>query len=476
MAEDHTAPILLEVVETFDLRAFHARGRDNRGTTGFHPTMMLTLILYCLLHRQGSARAMERFIRNDLGGRFLCGDAGVPGWRCLAEFRQRHSHRLPILFAKSVQCCMEAQLVDMSAVFGDGSKFESQVGKDRNITYGYADRAVENLQKKFDEMLAEADRLDEEEGKAEEAKLLREKAAGIPDRKQRIADAKKRMEARACLEKEEWDKTPKDQRPHQTKPSGLPLEKDRENTVEPESRLMKFRDGSFRQAYNVQMGAEGSHQIILGVTLSNDCTDPRQLSPTVAHVIETTGIKPGAWVADGGFLSEANLTYLEGEKIEAVISPERRAPKEPEASPSEPAVENEPEAASAKAVPPGKTDRKRAQPKEAVKASWAKLVMREKLATERGKSLYALRCQVIEPIFGQIKGCPGCPGMRRFSVRGLENCRNAILLQCAAHNIGKYITSRREKARKAREEAAGSGQERPVVSMKQWKTTPALAI
>jgi hypothetical protein len=72
-------------------------------------------------------------------------------------------------------------------------------------------------------------------------------------------------------------------------------------------------------------------------------------------------------------------------------------------------------------------------------ASQAQLKMRAKFELTRYVDLYRKRKQVIEPIFGQIKGCPGRPGIRGFTVRGLENCRLVMLLQCAVHNLGKYL-------------------------------------
>ena len=61
--------------------------------------------------------------------------------------------------------------------------------------------------------------------------------------------------------------------------------------------------------------------------------------------------------------------------------------------------------------------------------------MRRKTRTKRGKALYKLREQIIEPVFGQIKA--GLQRVDRFSRRGVEACDSEWKLICAVHNLRK---------------------------------------
>ena len=63
--------------------------------------------------------------------------------------------------------------------------------------------------------------------------------------------------------------------------------------------------------------------------------------------------------------------------------------------------------------------------------------MERKLLTKRGMSLYKLRSQTVEPVFGQIKS-RGCDTFMR---RGLEAVRNEWRLICATHNLLKLFRS-----------------------------------
>jgi len=424
LGSTHLAPMLLDVVEQFDLHEFYVEGMDNRGAPGFDPKLLVIAVLYCLLNRQTSARSMERYLLNDIGGRYLCGDGRVPGWRCIAAFRQRFRRALANLFTQSVRLCSEADLVDLSTVFGDGSKLEAFASKRSNVWHGDIDNTVSKLQKAFEELLLEADRLDEEEGKADEADQLRCKAQSATDRKARILAAKKRIEEEAQAAKQTWDNTPKDKRPHKKKPTGDAGPKDRSNLTDPESRLMKFKDGVCRQGYNVQLSVEGSNQIIVGATLSDDCTDPRQLPPLMEHVKETTGTYPVCACFDAGYVSQDNLDYLDKHQIDPVIAVIKR-----------PQGDAAPATETANQTQDGK--QKRIKPYSA-----PELRMLEKLEREEVKTIYSKRKQVVEPVFGQLKGSPGNPGLTGFTVRGLEHCQQVIRTTCAVHNIRKYIKNK----------------------------------
>ena len=64
--------------------------------------------------------------------------------------------------------------------------------------------------------------------------------------------------------------------------------------------------------------------------------------------------------------------------------------------------------------------------------------MRRKLLTKEGKKKYSRRKEVVEPVFGQIKGTRG---FRQFLLRGLGKVRGEWRLICLTHNILKLWRS-----------------------------------
>jgi len=60
--------------------------------------------------------------------------------------------------------------------------------------------------------------------------------------------------------------------------------------------------------------------------------------------------------------------------------------------------------------------------------------MRQRLKRGGRRSRYRLRKQVVEPVFGQIKGARG---FRQFLMRGIDKVRGEWALLCTVHNILK---------------------------------------
>jgi transposase len=422
--EDHLAFALLETVGQLDLKGLRMhRSLDGRGCAGYDPIMMTTLVLYGLLYQCVSSRGMARFFRNDLGARFLCGAAGVPEYRCIAIFRKNNQAVLAPLFAQSVYLCREADLIEPKVVHIDGSKFEANASTGKNVRYDKVDSKLAALELQFQELLAEADRLDEIEDEQEPPQDAQSRAKRLRERKERLIQAKGAMEDAARQAKSKWDATPSCERHHKDAPSGQPKPTDRANLTDLDSRLMKLANGGFAQAYNANIAVEASHQIIVGASLSTDCTDYAQLEPTLDSVEQTLGVRPNTVAADGGYLSQHNITLLENRSIEAIISPNRKLPPLDGAT-----MPDEPESASD------------AQPVNCARAdSAARQKMNQVFSTPAGRAIYAKRKYTVEPVFGQMKGSLGHPGMTGFLVRGFDNCRNHWLLACAVHNLGKLI-------------------------------------
>jgi hypothetical protein len=65
--------------------------------------------------------------------------------------------------------------------------------------------------------------------------------------------------------------------------------------------------------------------------------------------------------------------------------------------------------------------------------------MRERLASEDGKALYAKRKATVEPVFGQIKEARN---IRRFRLRSLKKVTCEWKLICATHNLLKLFRHR----------------------------------
>ncbi|HTE93569.1 MAG TPA: transposase, partial [Bradyrhizobium sp.] len=185
-------------------------------------------------------------------------------------------------------------------------------------------------------------------------------------------------------------------------PSDEPNPKSQRNFTDPESRIMKSKDG-FVQAYNAQAAVDAGAQIIVAHELTQCGNDQGQLVPLIEAIETNLGRKPEQASADSGYCSEANLEALEAHGVDGYVAPGRA---------KHPTAEN------------GKIGGPLTQR------------MRKKIDDGGFETPYRLRKQVVEPVFGQIKQARG---FRQFLLRGVEKVRAEWAMICTAHNLLKLF-------------------------------------
>ena len=191
-----------------------------------------------------------------------------------------------------------------------------------------------------------------------------------------------------------------------------PRSKDQYNFTDPESRLMKCGSG-FEQSYNAQAAVEVESRLLVSETVTAAPNDKEQLAPTLAitsPVIESIA----AVLIDSGFYSAAAVACVE-RGSESQPGPLVYA-----------ATGRQPHGRSIEAL------EKRADPPAPKPGASAAAVTAHRLSSKAGRTLYALRKQTIEPVFGIIKAAMG---FERFSLRGLGKVRTAWTLVTLAYNL-----------------------------------------
>ena len=257
-------------------------------------------------------------------------------------------------------------------------------------------------------MLAEAEAVDV----AEDAAYGRERRGDeMPDwvkdkqrRLEKIRAAKAALEANARAEAEtttgDGERTRGGRKPEhdlaQPKPSA------QRNFTDPESRIMKGKDG-FVQAYNGQLAVDARAQVIVACDLTDAAVDAGRLVPLLERIEQNLARRPKEVSADVGSCSEANLQALAARGVRSYVATGRQK------------------------HPAGGTTKRRGP-----------LVRAMRLKLKRGgrRSRYRLRKQTVEPVIGQIKQARG---FRQFLLRGLAKVQAEWALLCTAHNMLKLI-------------------------------------
>ncbi len=416
----HVAHFVRDTVRNgLDLAAIMATYDDDRGYPPYHPGMMTALLLYAYSQGIYSSRRIAKGCEERLDFAAVTG-MQRPDFRTIAEFRKRHLAALSGLFAQVLGLCRKAGLVKLGHVALDGTKLKANASKHKAMSYGRMAAAEAALAAEVQRWLtqaAQADRTeDREHGAARRGDEMPDWLADKARRLEKIRRAKAALEveareaAAAARGGHDGDAPPDRREPGRKPkpPTETPDDKAQRNFTDPDSRIMKTKDG-FIQGYNGQAAVDGEAQIIVACELTNSTSDQAQLVPMIDAIEAATGERPDEASADAGYCSEANIAGLAERGVAAYIATGRQ------------------KHGSAAAV----NQRKR-------RLGSLVAAMARKLKRAGRRSRYRLRKQIVEPVFGQIKHARG---FRQFLLRGLDNVRHEWRLLCIAHNLCKLAAA-----------------------------------
>jgi transposase len=425
--EDHPVLAVIDAVEQFDLSGFMPDKRpDGKGRAGYHPAMMVALLLWAYCNGVLSSRQIERRCREDAPFRVIC--AGhEPDHATIARFRADHAEALKGLHVQVLALCAAAGMVRLGLVALDSTKLAG-AGSSK------ASRRYEKVIEQIEAMHAAAAAADAaEEGGQVESPARR---SGRRQRQARFTAAKERVEAEAAAAHAAW-RARRDKRAaaaaRGARPPGRPRSKPdqepqaagrRVNTTDPDSSRLFGKQG-YVQGYSAH-AVVTEDQVVVATRVTNEQNDRPWLHPLIGQAreaLDAAGVDApiGTVVADAGYYSDDN--------VKGCAEPELLIP--PVASDKLHALADDvaDRGDEASDTPPAGSKAARRQR------------MINKLATPAGRAAYSKRQHMVEPVFGDAKHNRG---FTRFSRRGLSACDAEFALLAAATNLNKWV--RRRKA------------------------------
>ena len=202
---------------------------------------------------------------------------------------------------------------------------------------------------------------------------------------------------------------------------------------------MKAGNGPhFEQAYNAQAAVDQA-MLIVGPRLSTAPNDKQELPASVAAISPVVKAEVKNILVDSGFYSAAAVAAVE---------------QNPDGTPSGMTVYAAVEKGShhqtvADLLP-------QPEPPAPGSDASAKEQMAHRLKTSVGQTLYRLRKQTVEPVFGIIKEVMG---FRRFLLRGRAKVSLEWTLVCLSYNCKRLVTLKNQAATRYN---AASGQRLPA--------------
>jgi transposase len=426
LPEQHLARFVVEVIDGLDLSAMVTSYRGS-GSAGYHPALLLGLLVYGYATGVFSSRKLERATYDSVAFRFIAAN-DHPDHDTIATFRRRFLKEIEALFVRVLEVAREMGLLKLGTVALDGTKIHANASRHSALSYEHATKIETQLKAEVAELLARAETADQSEV-ALDGMSIPEELARREARLAKIGEAKAKIEARA---KERFAHEMAEHRAKLAareakaaatgkKPGGRPpappvagpQPKDQINLTDEDSRIMPVAGGGFEQCYNAQAVVAADSLLVIAPDVVQAPNDKQQMAPMLEKIdalpeglgaVETL-------LADNGYFSEVNVAQCTAAAVEPLI-----------------AVGREPHHPSWRerfAAPPPEPE----NPTAVERMAW-------RLRTPQGKKLYGLRKQTPEPVFGIIKSVMG---FRQFLLRGLDKVRGEWSLVTMAWNFKRMF-------------------------------------
>ena len=161
VAHDHLARYISQVVDELDTSKIEA-GYSELGCPGYHPKMLIKLLLYGYSTGVRSSRRIQRASREDVVFMWLAG-MQEPDFRTISDFRKDRLKDIKDIFRQVLEICYELGMVRCGKVSIDGTKIEANSSRYKLTYRKTLEKSKAKYEEKVEEILKEAERVDEEE-------------------------------------------------------------------------------------------------------------------------------------------------------------------------------------------------------------------------------------------------------------------------------------------------------------------------
>jgi len=319
----HPVRVVSSVVDSLDLSALYCAYAGG-GTSAYHPSMLLKVVVYAYLRNIYSSRKMEEALRENVHFMWLSGSSR-PDHNTLARFRSGPLKKgLREVFSQVVVLLNESGLVSLEESYVDGTKLEASAGR---YTFVWGRSIKTNKGKmlaRVNELLTYADEVMEAEEKTpplvfEEISPEKVKAVAASIN-ERLKDQIVPKETRAKLR--QVQKEYPERLARYDEQEKILAGRGSYSKTDPDATFMRMKEdhmgnGQLKPAYNLQVSAENG--FVTHYSVHPNPTDTLTLIPHLEGAKEELGKSAGNLTADAGYGSQENYAFLESQETTAYV-------------------------------------------------------------------------------------------------------------------------------------------------------------
>ena len=322
ISQDDPVRKMIEICETLDYTSLLKEYvRAWRKTS---PITLFQIVLLGYMTGNFSSRKIEEACKNDIRFLWLLEDEECPDHSTIARFQnERLSPVIEDLFYQFVNKLIEMGEISYKNVFIDGTKIEANANRYSFVWKKSVERNAKKLNEKITNILPE---LSLRYGCSENASLgslldLLQTQSNMQGIEFVYGSGKRKSQIQRDIEQlSEY----KERLANYEKSMALFQNRNSYSKTDNDATFMRLKDdhmknGQLKAAYNVQLAVESEY--IVGLKLFPNPADVNTFVPFLEEMKMNTGIAIENVVADAGYESEENYSYLEQNNQNAYIKP-----------------------------------------------------------------------------------------------------------------------------------------------------------
>ncbi|MGZ9886630.1 transposase [Rhodococcus ruber] len=134
LGTDHPVWTVIDIIDRIDTTAFHRTAKTGgAGRAGYHPDMLLTLLVWAWSRGERSSRRIERLCTEDVAYRVICAQ-DIPDHVTIARFRKTHATACEDLFTQVLLLAAALGLGRLETIALDSVKIASNASAGANRT------------------------------------------------------------------------------------------------------------------------------------------------------------------------------------------------------------------------------------------------------------------------------------------------------------------------------------------------------
>ena len=321
----HPVRLVSQVINRIDSTAL-LKAYDEIGRPGYHPLMMLKIMVYAYMTNTYSSRKIEKALRENINFMWLS-NMTIVDHNTINRFR---NSKLELcfkdIFKQIVLMLAEEGLITLKEIYTDGTKLEAQANR-YSFVWGKAIKTNKaKMLKQLDELWKYAQQVelgDQEPSTLEITAISSDKIDGVLEQideniKKHALELDKKTRKKLDTAKKNFKNRLQEYEAKEKILNG----RNSYSKTDHDATFMRMKEdhmknGQLKAGYNIQISTE--NQVIVHYSLHQSSTDFATLKPHLEQMRDMYGVEQFKQLkditADAGYGSEENYQYIESLNI-----------------------------------------------------------------------------------------------------------------------------------------------------------------